>query len=159
MGNVNGHLPWIAIHKWTRQVNSSRRKISRPLHVTKTLPTSTMSSPGIVLILGAGPRIGAAITERFSSIAYKVALASRTGAHQNRLLKSAFALSFLFLFSFPTPSSSHSTPVSETRPLVPDTPYVLFTRSRFLGPPSTTPSSHDQPQRLLDMQGPTEEMR
>lgn len=33
----------------------------------------------VVLILGAGPRIGAAVAERFSSNGYQVALASRSG--------------------------------------------------------------------------------
>ena len=36
-------------------------------------------SSNIVLILGAGPRIGAAVAEKFSSNGYKVALASRSG--------------------------------------------------------------------------------
>lgn len=37
-----------------------------------------MSSP-VVLILGAGPRVGAAVAERFASNGYKVAIASRSG--------------------------------------------------------------------------------
>lgn len=37
----------------------------------------TMSTNAVVLILGAGPRIGAAVAEKFSNNGYKVALASR----------------------------------------------------------------------------------
>lgn len=38
-----------------------------------------MSTPSIILILGAGPRIGKAVAETFSQQGYKVALASRSG--------------------------------------------------------------------------------
>ena len=40
-----------------------------------------MSANPVVLILGAGPRIGASVAERFSSNGYKVALASRSGSN------------------------------------------------------------------------------
>ena len=38
-----------------------------------------MAAP-VVLILGAGPRVGAAVAEKYASIGYKVALASRSGS-------------------------------------------------------------------------------
>lgn len=38
-----------------------------------------MAALPVALILGAGPRVGAAVAERFASIGYKVAVASRTG--------------------------------------------------------------------------------
>ncbi|OIW28157.1 NAD(P)-binding protein [Coniochaeta ligniaria NRRL 30616] len=38
-----------------------------------------MAAIPVVLILGAGPRVGAAVAKKFSSIGYKVAIASRTG--------------------------------------------------------------------------------
>lgn len=38
-----------------------------------------MTSNPVVLILGAGPRIGASVAERFSSNGYQVAVASRSG--------------------------------------------------------------------------------
>ncbi|KAK9369249.1 hypothetical protein V1509DRAFT_620168 [Lipomyces kononenkoae] len=38
-----------------------------------------MVSNPVVLILGAGPRIGASVAEKFASIGYKVAVASRNG--------------------------------------------------------------------------------
>jgi NAD(P)-dependent dehydrogenase (short-subunit alcohol dehydrogenase family) len=41
--------------------------------------TSKMTTSPLVLILGAGPRIGASVAERFASNGYKVALASRSG--------------------------------------------------------------------------------
>lgn len=41
------------------------------------LPASTMSS--VALILGAGPRIGAAVSAQFAASGYKVAVASRNG--------------------------------------------------------------------------------
>jgi NAD(P)-dependent dehydrogenase (short-subunit alcohol dehydrogenase family) len=40
---------------------------------------NTMASNSVVLILGAGPRVGASVTEKFASKGYKVALASRKG--------------------------------------------------------------------------------
>ena len=39
-----------------------------------------MPSSAVVLILGAGPRIGAAVAEKFSSNGYQVALAARSGS-------------------------------------------------------------------------------
>lgn len=39
-----------------------------------------MAANKIVLILGAGPRIGAAVAEKFASNGYKVAVASRSGS-------------------------------------------------------------------------------
>lgn len=39
-----------------------------------------MASHPVVLILGAGPRIGAAVAEKFASKGYKVAIASRKGS-------------------------------------------------------------------------------
>jgi NAD(P)-dependent dehydrogenase (short-subunit alcohol dehydrogenase family) len=39
-----------------------------------------MAATQVVLILGAGPRVGAAVAERFASIGYKVAIASRSGS-------------------------------------------------------------------------------
>ncbi len=39
-----------------------------------------MAATPVVLILGAGPRVGAAVAKRFASIGYKVAIASRTGS-------------------------------------------------------------------------------
>jgi len=36
-----------------------------------------MSTKGVVLILGAGPRIGASVAESFANDGYKVALVSR----------------------------------------------------------------------------------
>ena len=38
-----------------------------------------MTSAPVALILGAGPRVGAAVVEKFASNGYKVALASRSG--------------------------------------------------------------------------------
>lgn len=38
-----------------------------------------MASKPIALILGAGPRVGAALAQKFSSLGYKVATASRSG--------------------------------------------------------------------------------
>jgi hypothetical protein len=39
-----------------------------------------MAAIPVVLILGAGPRVGAAVAKKFASIGYKVAIASRTGS-------------------------------------------------------------------------------
>lgn len=39
-----------------------------------------MAAIPVVLILGAGPRVGAAVANKFASIGYKVAIASRTGS-------------------------------------------------------------------------------
>jgi hypothetical protein len=41
---------------------------------------STMAANPVVLILGAGPRIGASVAEKFASNGYKVAVASRSGS-------------------------------------------------------------------------------
>lgn len=41
---------------------------------------TTMAAVPVALILGAGPRAGAAVAERLASIGYKVAIASRTGS-------------------------------------------------------------------------------
>lgn len=41
---------------------------------------STMAANSVVLILGAGPRVGASVAEKFASNGYKVALASRSGS-------------------------------------------------------------------------------
>lgn len=41
---------------------------------------STMAPKPIVLILGAGPRIGAAVAAKFASIGYNIAVASRSGS-------------------------------------------------------------------------------
>jgi len=38
-----------------------------------------MAPISVVLILGAGPRVGASVAEKFASKGYKVALASRKG--------------------------------------------------------------------------------
>src|ERR1700761_7625843 len=38
-----------------------------------------MAAASVVLILGAGPRIGSAVAEKFASNGYKIALASRSG--------------------------------------------------------------------------------
>jgi NAD(P)-dependent dehydrogenase (short-subunit alcohol dehydrogenase family) len=38
-----------------------------------------MSSTPVILILGAGPRVGASVAQKFASIGYKVAIASRKG--------------------------------------------------------------------------------
>jgi NAD(P)-dependent dehydrogenase (short-subunit alcohol dehydrogenase family) len=42
-----------------------------------------MSPPGIVLILGSGPRVGASVAAKFASDGYKVAIASRKGLDSN----------------------------------------------------------------------------
>ncbi|PMD37717.1 hypothetical protein L207DRAFT_464162, partial [Hyaloscypha variabilis F] len=39
-----------------------------------------MAAKSVVLILGAGPRVGASVAEKFASIGYQVALASRSGS-------------------------------------------------------------------------------
>jgi len=39
-----------------------------------------MAAKQVVLILGAGPRVGASVAEKFASIGYQVALASRSGS-------------------------------------------------------------------------------
>lgn len=39
-----------------------------------------MAANSVVLILGAGPRVGASVAEKFASNGYKVALASRSGS-------------------------------------------------------------------------------
>ncbi|KAK4937992.1 hypothetical protein LTR10_021481 [Elasticomyces elasticus] len=39
-----------------------------------------MAANSVVLILGAGPRVGACVAEKFASIGYKVAVASRSGS-------------------------------------------------------------------------------
>lgn len=41
---------------------------------------NTMAAKQVVLILGAGPRVGASVAEKFASIGYQVALASRSGS-------------------------------------------------------------------------------
>lgn len=51
-----------------------------------------MASSAIVLILGAGPRIGAAVAERFSRDGYQVALASRKGGKEAGKEKSFLSL-------------------------------------------------------------------
>ena len=45
-----------------------------------------MSTSPIVLILGAGPRVGASVASTFASNGYKVAVASRSGAAQEGYL-------------------------------------------------------------------------
>jgi NAD(P)-dependent dehydrogenase (short-subunit alcohol dehydrogenase family) len=40
---------------------------------------STMAAAPVVLILGAGPRIGASVAQKFSSVGYKVGVVSRKG--------------------------------------------------------------------------------
>lgn len=42
--------------------------------------TSIIIANSVVLILGAGPRIGATVAEKFARNGYKVAVASRTGS-------------------------------------------------------------------------------
>jgi len=46
------------------------------------LPHSTMAASRVVLILGAGPRVGAAVASKFASNGYAVAIASRSGTGQ-----------------------------------------------------------------------------
>lgn len=65
---------------------------SRKLNVNPSLPFTTMPSDAVVLIMGAGPRIGAAVAERFSSNGYQVALASRSGGSGTKNDKSFLSL-------------------------------------------------------------------
>lgn len=70
--------PWI----YSPKPSSARYSLflSLRLNVKASLSSTTMPSSAVVLILGAGPRIGAAVAERFSSNGYQVALASRSGS-------------------------------------------------------------------------------
>ena len=90
-----------------------------------------MAPPGIALILGAGPRIGAAIAERFSAIGYKVALASRTGGSKAAKSSKDF-LSLTADFSQPSSIPSLFTKIKETFSAPPN---VIIYNAGSLTPP------------------------
>jgi NAD(P)-dependent dehydrogenase (short-subunit alcohol dehydrogenase family) len=100
---------------------------------------STSSKP-IALILGAGPRVGLAITHSLSSLGYSIATASRSGT--NTLSPSTGILSLSADFSTPSCIPSLFTRVVET---FGSSPSVIVWNAAALTPPPVSGSLFSVP--------------
>jgi len=60
-------------------ISKSPHYLKIPISIFTINCRSTMAASPVALILGAGPRIGASVTEKFTSNGYQVAVASRSG--------------------------------------------------------------------------------
>jgi len=87
-GNLNCNMPFLHSISQRLQNRLSSKPTPNSTSVTTSKSTSqpinknsTMAATPIVLILGSGPRVGAAVSETFAANGYKVAVAARKGTN------------------------------------------------------------------------------